>query len=394
MKINQNVLNHGLSVQSMNIALFYECAEFQMISLFEELYGTKVDRVQLKTLNDDKALIDSIKSMVLMLSKELKFNINTAQMEALTVNLFAHSVVPVGVDNIVMRDYFNPVLMNHFNLYCYLSEYINTYKDVIFFSNKQELNHHLQQIGYALGILSVNPINQGCIPYIVDRLVRDQGDVIDYTRIEPKDGTKREFIKFKEMDCQKDFTEDNGYLAKDYQLLIMSKINKSGEWIKRELERNCNPKEITQEDVRFYMYHFLETEYFNLSYKYRSGLPRFIRHAVHSTISELTSYVQGSLRIRVPSEVFGVMKSQDFLAWIDYRYENEKWLSGYRNPNSVLFKDIVAKKVLEMSYMRDSAWDNKLKSKRIKEAISHLSGENKKRSKLRNETLSNIYRLI
>src|SRR5690606_11647133 len=215
----------------------------------------------------EKDFLNQIKIMLVELSAKLNFKVNDFQIEALCRHLMMHSVVVKEDDNLVLRDYFNPVLMNHFNFFLYLSEYLHTHKDLIVAADKAELKAYITNIATITNLLLFHPLNQASVQHIVDKLIKDNVEEFKFG-IKPK----REKLaqKFSAQDCKKDFAMKYCCKPSDYQRLMMKQATKGFKWIQEQLFIDrIAIKDMHELTMRYYMYRFLEKEYFEMDYHLR-----------------------------------------------------------------------------------------------------------------------------
>lgn len=385
MHIDQSMLNAILVNKVSTFPQFYECAEFQMISLFEELYGADAT-TPINNIEDEKFFLNKVEQMLKALTVQVGFEVDALILEALSRHFMLHSVIPENEDNIVMRDYFNPMLMNHFNFYMYLSEYTYIYKDLLVLNSKQEFAAYMQQVAQLTNALIIYPLNQGSVELIVSKLVADCADDFEFGKEPSK---KAVFQKFRADECKKDFGMNYYCVPSEYQRFVLQRATKSNEWIQEQIIKDkVAIKDVNQLTMRYYQYRFLENEYFKMDYKLRCSVPAHLRHAIHSTVADLLIVKGSHTQTILPADSFSSVKAPEIFAWLDLRMDGEIWLNAYKNRNSPIFKDLVKIKMLEMNLMRDQSWDSKLMSKRIKDAITHTNQDVKKRIKFREENLS------
>lgn len=375
LQIDQTILNKATVIKIALFPQFYECAEYQMIKLFECLYGDKVLHKELKNRDEEEFFLDSISSMLTTLALELDYNLNDNYKEALSRHLMLHSIMPVGSDNLVMRDYYNPVIMNHFTFYMYLSEYMHGYKDLINVPDKAALRKQIYTLAAFTNILIFHGLNLASIEHIVDKVVDDWGDIIEFG----SDKKSEQIVhKFEKSDCKRNFTMQYYCQKSDYVEWAMKRTGNASEWIQQQIIQDKVPmSEVDQMKIRYYTYRFLEKEFFGMAAHIRASIQPHIRSAIHSTISDLVVVNGNYLKTILPNVVLSKIKARDIPFWVETRLENEKWLKIYSHRNSNVFSDLLALKTLEMNYMRDQLWDLKTIKRTIK-AVSSLSMQPKK----------------
>lgn len=381
LQIDQSILAKASALKVTTFSQFYECAEFQMIKLFESLYGANTEIKMLTSNHEEekKAYREEISAMLTSLANQLNFHLNSSIKEALVVNLLMHSLIPKGEDNLVLRDYFNPVLMNHFNFYMYLSEYLHLYKDLICVSDLKDLRSHMKQVAAVTHVLVMHTINLASVEHIIDKVVDDWGHIIEF-RKEIK--AKQAFVKFDKNDCKHNFDLNYQCSKSGYVKVAMQTVGRASNWIQEQIVKDKVPvHDVDQTVLRFYMYRFLEKEFFALDVPYRACVPAHIRCAVHSCISDLVEKHGSYMKTRLPSIPFGSIKARDIPLWVEMRLQGENWLKIYRNRNSHVFADLATLKALEMNLVRDQPWDSKTKTRTLQAVISLVRMQNKQREK-------------
>lgn len=367
--IDESILNKAIAIKIAFFPQFYECAEYQMIRLFEQLYGENVSQIELKKRDDEKFLLEAITEMLTTLALTVNFDLKDNIKEALARHLMLHSMIPKDGDNLVMRDYYNPVLMNHFTFYMYLSEYLHGYKNLICVDDKTILRKQVHYLATMTNQLVFHSINKASLDNIVDKVVEDWGDVV---AVQYKPQTAQMVYKFEHADCKHDFTMRYYCDKSDYVELAMSLASQAHGWIQEQIVADKVPvSETNQMMVRYYMYRYLEKSFFELSPEIRASVPSHIRSAAHSTISDLVVIQGNRVKTILPNTSFGKIKARDIPLWIELRLEHEDWLKVYNHRNSSVITDLLSLKTMEMNYMRDQVWDSKTIARTIK-AVSSL----------------------
>lgn len=385
-RINEAVLTKVVAMKTLSYPQFYECAEFQMINLFESVFGKGKNEVVVNTKNE-VMYMGEIKNMLIQLSQKLNHKLDGGILDCLTNHFFMHSLVPAGEDNVVMRDYFSPVIMNHFNFFLYLSEYLNTYKKMLFIRGKEELRNHLLSVGNCTNALVFHSIDQDSLIEIVDKLIADQGDCIEYSCDINK--TKQTLIKFQDQDCKKNFNRDYFCKSSEYVSLMMNRSATALDWIEAKIIEDRVPvKSVDYLTIRYYMYRFLEDSFFKLDINIRSGVAHHIRCITHSIIADSVTYNKGLMKTVMPEICYSSIKARDLPFWIESRNGSEDWIEGYKTRKSNVFNDLLLIKTVELNYIRSTFWDSKTLQRTFKHVREFSLLPKNERDKLKAKVMS------